>query len=201
MKITLFIFFSGLFFASPGRSQADIRAMLKQIALIAVHVRELEKAIEIARDGLTTIHDIKNGEFHLHQLFFSSLQSVNPAVARYSKIAEIISDQISIITGFQNILRRLRTDKTLPVSELTYVNAVYTHLTDECSESLSNLIAITTDGPFEMTDDERIERIDGIYADIKDKYAFTQAFTMSTNSLVSETTNDEHETSYLKMLE
>ena len=39
-----------------------------------------------------------------------------------------------------------------------------------------HLIAVTTDGNSEMTDDERIKRVDGIYDDMEDKYAFTQSF-------------------------
>ena len=65
---------------------------------------------EIARDGLTTIHEIKNGEFNLHNLFFSSLKTVNPEVAKYSRIAVIIADQVSIIGEFKS-LSKIKTSR------------------------------------------------------------------------------------------
>src|ERR1700676_2135401 len=106
MRKTLIILF--LFLAGTGlRAQSDIQAMLKQIALLAVYVKELENAINIAQDGLTTIGEIKNGEFNLHNLFFSSLQRVNPSVVKYSKIAEIIADQIAILSDFKTMIRRI----------------------------------------------------------------------------------------------
>ena len=69
MRIRVLLFFFSLGYCKISHAQSDIKLMLKQIALIAVHVKELEKAIEIARDGLTVIHEIKNGEFKLHNIF------------------------------------------------------------------------------------------------------------------------------------
>ena len=183
------------------KAQSDIQAMLKQIALLAVHVRELENAIEIARDGLTTINEIKHGEFNLHNIFFSSLQSVNPAVAKYSRIAVIIADQVSIVSDFKSLLQRLKSNREITTSELSYVESIYSNMTDECSKTLADLIAVTTNGSLEMTDDERIKRIDLIYDDMNDKYAFSSQFTSNAVKLLSERTNDEHDLRILKSLE
>src|SRR6202035_4749485 len=82
-------------------AQGDIQAMLKQIAKLEIYIVDLEKGYRIAREGLTFIGEIKKGEFNLHSLFFSSLQSVNPSVAKYSKIAVIVADQLSIVSSFK----------------------------------------------------------------------------------------------------
>jgi hypothetical protein len=198
-RIRLIFFFLSL--GGSAAAQADIQAMLKQIALIAVHVQELEKAIEIAKEGLATIYDIKNGEFNLHSLFFSSLKSVNPAVAKYSKIGEIIEDQGLILAGFQQLVRRLASSKTITPSTLSYVNAVYTHMTDECSKTLNDLMVVLTDDALEMTDDERIRRIDGFYRDMKDRSAFTVQFSSAATNLVRESEKESLETPVLKVLE
>ena len=107
----------------PVRAQGDIQAMLKQIALLAVYMKDLEDAMKIAKDGLTTISEIKNGEFNLHSLFFSSLQSVNPSVAKYSKIAEIISDQVAIVSNFKNLINT--TEQLRPHDK--FGNVLYQH--------------------------------------------------------------------------
>ncbi len=201
MRIRLIIFFTFLLMSFTTSAQSDIQVMLKQIALLAVQVRELEKAIEIARDGLTTINEIKHGEFNLHNIFFSSLQSVNPAVAKYSRIAVIIADQISIIREFKALLQKQEADKQVTTAELLYVRSVYAHVTDECEKKLSDLVTVTTSGSLEMTDDERIKRIDVIAGDMNDRYAFSRHFTSGTGQLMTERESEDKEIKLLRSLE
>src|SRR5665213_2261912 len=116
MKKWVIILFSVLG-SSVLHAQSDIQAMLKQIALLGVYVKELQNAIEIARDGLTTIWEIKNGELNLHNVFFNSLQRVNPSVAKYSKIAEIIADQVAIVSDFKSLIKRLNNSGRMTSAE------------------------------------------------------------------------------------
>jgi|SRR5580693_7000674 hypothetical protein len=186
---------------SAPKAQSDIQAMLKQIAKLEIYIIDLEKGYKIAREGLTTIGEIKKGEFNLHSLFFSSLQSVNPSVAKYSKISVIISDQLSIISSFKTLIQYLNKSGKLTNSEMQYVETVFTNMVNECTKSLNALIAVTTDGTLEMTDDERIRRIDGIYNDMEDKYAFTQSFTSKAGLLAEQRNDDANEYGLLKVLE
>ena len=195
-KLLLLIFVFSV--CGAARAQSDIKAMLKQIAKLEIYIIDLEKGYKIAREGLTTIGEIKNGEFNLHSLFFSSLKTVSPAIARYSKIAEIISDQVSIVQQFKKLLK-IQTG--FSSTEITYITSVYNHMTDECSKDLNALIAVLTDGEFEMTDDERIKRIDQIYSDMKDKYAFTQHFTIQSSQLIKERNSEVMENNFLKAME
>ncbi|HMH35210.1 MAG TPA: hypothetical protein VK543_19375 [Puia sp.] len=181
-------------------AQSDIKAMLKQITLLGIYIRDLEKAIVIAREGLKTIDEIKHGEFNLHNMFFSSLRSVNPAVVKYSKVAEIIVDQLAIVSDFKNLLDRLNSSGKITKAELSYVTAVYSHISDECSKSINDLIEVTSDGKLEMTDGERIKRIDGIYSAVKDKYAFTKSFTSNADRVARERIREPIENQLLKSL-
>ena len=201
MKRLLICLFTFFILQAPVRAQGDIQAMLKQIALLGVYAKELEHAIDIARDGLTTIGEIKNGEFNLHSLFFKSLQRVSPSVAKYSKIAEIIADHLAIISNFKNLIKRLNSSGRMTSSEMSYIHSVYSNISKECSKSFYDLVSVTTDGSLEMTDDERIKRIDGIYLDMKDKYAFTWDFTSEAGKIRQERENDAQEIRLLKSLE
>ena len=201
MKKVLFCLCVILSLHAAVEAQEDIQAMLKQIALLGVYVKDLENAIDIAKEGLTTIGEIKNGEFNLHSLFFSSLQKLNPSVAKYSRIAEIISDQLAIVSNFKNLIKRLNSSGRMTTSEITYISSVYDNISRECTKSLNDLISVTTDGKLEMTDDERVRRIDGIWAGMKDKYAFTQDFTTRVDKLSSERDTEIEENELLKTLE
>jgi hypothetical protein len=188
-------------FGQRAAAQADINAMVKQIGLYLVYLEDLEKGINIAKEGLTAISEIKNGEFNLHSLFFNSLETVKPAISTYSKIGEIISDQLAIVAGFKTLIKTVNSSGRLTSAEVGYINSVYNNLSNECTKSLADLIAVMTDGKLQMTDDERIKRIDGIYADTKDKYAFTQKFTSQASQLNEERTEALNETEMLKSLE
>lgn len=201
MKKCWFCLYTCFALCSDVRAQSDIQAMLKQIAKLEIYIIDLEKGYKIAREGLTTIGEIKKGEFNLHSLFFSSLQSVNPSVAKYSKIALIISDQLSIISSFKTLIQYLNKSGKLTNSEMQYVETVFTNMVNECTKNLNALIAVTTDGKLEMTDDERIRRIDGIYDDMEDKYAFTQSFISKTGLLVYQRNDEANDYGLLKALE
>jgi hypothetical protein len=194
LLLSIFIFTA----CSVTRAQSDIKAMLKQIAKLENYIIDLEKGYKIAREGLATIGEIKNGEFNLHSLFFSSLKTVSPAIARYLKIAEIISYEVSIGQQFKNLLKA---HAGFSPSEIAYIQQVYDHLTNECSKNLDALMEVLTDGKLEMTDDERIKRIDRLYRDTKEKYAFTLSFTQKANSLDLERKNQMQEMEMIKILE
>ncbi len=183
------------------RAQSDIQAMLKQIAKLEIYIVDLEKGYKIAREGLSTIGEIKKGEFNLHSVFFSSLESVNPSVAKYSKIAIIVADQLSIVSQFKSLIQKTNSSGKLTNAELQYIQAVYLNISDESMKTLNSLIAVLTDGTFEMTDDERIKRIDLSYNDMEDKYAFTQSFCDKANQINFLRMDEANEYGLLKALE
>ncbi len=62
---------------------------------------------------------------------------------------------------------------------------------DECGKDLEELLLVITSGKVEMTEDERIKRLDNVYAAIRDKSAFTQHFTGQVQTLVSQKENEQ----------
>ncbi len=200
MKRTM-IFILVILCSGFARAQSDIQAMLKQIAKLEIYIIDLEKGYKIAQEGLTTISEIKKGEFNLHSIFFSSLESVNPSVAKYSKIAIIISDQLSIISAFKSLIQKLDNSGRITNAELQYIQVIYSNISDESMKTLNSLLAVLTDGTFEMTDDERIKRIDRIYEDMEDKYAFSQSFVSKASLLADDRSDEANEYGLLKSLE
>jgi len=170
--------------------------MLAQIAALQAYIVDAEKGYQIAQQGLTFIGELKKGEFDLHSAFFNSLKAVNPSITNYSKIFDIISYQESIIKDFKKILAI----KNMNAAELSYLQSVYNNMSDACAKSLNDLINIITDGTYQMKDNERVHRIDNIYADMKDKYAFTQSFTSEASLLSSQRQSELNEVDFLEKL-
>jgi len=150
--------------------------LVQQIAAMQVYIGYAQKGYTIASEGLSTIGDFKLGEFNLHTGYFNSLKNVNPKIKQYAKVADIMAMQVTIIQGYGRTRRHVRESGAFNGEELDYIMRVLGRLLDDCSNTLDELITVTTDGNPEMKDDERLKRIDILYKDMTDKYTFSQSF-------------------------
>lgn len=150
--------------------------LMQQIAALRVYVDEAQRGYEIIREGMTRISDFTGGELGLHTQYFSSLKSVNPEILRYTKVPEIISLQARIIQNSKRASWQLNSSDAFSAGEQAYFNRVLSRLMEDSDNALDELISITTGGQLEMTDGERLKRIDRIYDDVQDKLAFSQIF-------------------------
>lgn len=165
------------------QKKTQIKYLGQQIAALQVYAGYLEKGYHIAQQGLTAVNSIKHGDFSLHQAFFSSLKKVNTSVTKYAKVAEIIALQIGIVKKYKNCYNQARQSGLFNSNEVSYIYNVFGSLLDDCTNDISELITLTTDGQLQLKDDERLKRIDGLYSDMLDKYRFAQSFTNETSLL------------------
>ncbi len=150
--------------------------LLQQIAVLQVYLGYAKKGYNIVTSGINTIRNIKNGDFNLHRDFFNRLKNVNPAIRKYAKVADIVAYQVKIIKQAKFTLQQIRETKQFTEAELDYCKQVFDNLLDECMKTVEELILVTTSRKLEMKDDERLKRIDGLYADVQDKYSFACSF-------------------------
>jgi hypothetical protein len=159
-----------------NQNQQMTRNLVIQIGLFQTYLGYLKKGYDIVNKGVSLVRDIKDGEFSLHKDYFSSLKNVNPKIKNYSKVAEIISLQLSILDQYHKTFSKVKSSKLFGERELKYFSSVYSNLLDETAKSLDELILLTTSGNLELTDDERIGRLDKLYEDMKEKHSFIQHF-------------------------
>ncbi len=70
--------------ASQNKTQKEY--LIEQIAQLKIYLELTEKGYKIAKEGLTTIGQIKRGEFKLHKNRFDSLLIVNPKIGSSSRL-------------------------------------------------------------------------------------------------------------------
>jgi hypothetical protein len=150
--------------------------LLQQVAALQVYIEYAEKGYSIAREGLTTIGGFTRGEFDLHNVFFTSLKTVNPEIRRYAKVADMISMQVRIVQDYNRTYRQLSAGNAFNDEELAYIRRVFSRLLDDCEKTLDELITVTIDSRLEMKDDERMARIDKLYRDMQHQYTFSRSF-------------------------
>ena len=182
------------------QKKTQIKYLLQQIAANKVYIDYIEKGYKIAHTGLQTIHDIKKGDFNLHFNFLDSLKKVKPAVKNWAKVAEIIAYQLRIIKNGKQTIKDIREAGQFTDDELDYCKMVFDNLLEECLKNMDELFMVTTDGILTMKDDERMKRIDKLYVDMQDKYAFTSSFSNEMGILSAQRLSEQTEISLSEKL-
>ncbi|MBC6109498.1 hypothetical protein ACFOG5_04425 [Pedobacter fastidiosus] len=177
-----------------NQKKTQKKYLLEQLVALKMYAGYLKKGYDIVGSGVGTVKDIKNGEFSLHSTFFTSLKNVNPAIRKNAKVSSIISLQISIVKAFKSI----GDNDGLELSDNQYILGVKDRVTDNCLDDMEELLLVITSGRLEMSDDERIERLDSIYERMRDKAAFAQSFTAQVNLLIHQRKNEQKSINHLR---
>lgn len=176
-------------------AQDNTSAMLKQIALLQVYIGYLEKGYDIARKGLKTIADIKDGHWKMDIEFFNSLKNVNPKVRDYVKVAAIFQQQVQIVRVCGSLRKQ-----SFNTDEVDYIHSVCDHIISECETVVDQLMVVLKDGSLTMSDDERITAIDSIYETVTDQYSFIKDFSEQARLLLRSRLKDKNDINVSKVL-
>ncbi len=140
----------------------------------------MKDAYTIIFKGYTAVKDLSQGNFTLHKTFLDGLMEVSPAVKKYKRITDIFSYQARILKEYKAAWQQFRDDKQFTSTEIDYLGKVYTNLFNETLKSLEELAMVITSGKLRMSDDERLQAIDRIYASVVDQYSFLNEFNNNT---------------------
>ncbi len=189
----LFVLVVIIWFANTMRAQTAAewlnqkkkqkKYLVQQIAALQVYAGYLSKGYTIVKDGLHTIQNIKHGDLDLHTEYFTSLSAVNSKIKRYAIVADILSMQMSIAKQTSNAIKRFIGSGQFTSQESAYLKNVFNNILRACVGKLDDLYNIITDKNLKMKDDERVEAIDKIYADVQDMQVFTSSFCNNTTGL------------------
>jgi hypothetical protein len=152
------------------------KRLIEQIAALQVYIGYAQQGYSIANKGLTTVRNIKNGDFNLHRDFISSFKKVNPKIKGYAKVADIIALQLRIILSIKECLKGVKEARQFSIAEIDHCSTVFQNVLNASLENIDQLFEIISDGELQMKDDERLKRIDALYTDMQDKYAFSSSF-------------------------
>jgi hypothetical protein len=167
--------------------------LVQQIVALKVYLKYMKEGYDIAKKGLNMIGDIKDGNFNDHSTYFGSLRLVNEAIGNSPKISLIIVYQKAVIRDLQKLNVECRNSASFSLDEIEYIGSVHNNLLIECEKVIASLNTVITDDSSQMTDHERIRRINFIYNDMKDKYSFTRTFCNSARMLVMQRKSEMNE--------
>jgi len=166
--------FLGGFFSQQSQKE---KLMAEQVAGYQIYLHAISSGYHIAQTGLNTAHDLKNGTFSLHTAYFNSLEQVNPVVQNNPK-GKAIADLYAQLNGqFDRELQWQKQQQQLSAAELANLQKVAANIKKISDADMGELTDVLTPGKLQLTDEQRLARLDKLYAAMKDKAAFTASFT------------------------
>ena len=187
---------------SYGQTQEAKQLLLdvEKLAQLKNILTDLKKGYEIVSGGYTAIKNISEGNFNLHNVFLSSLLEVSPTVKKYKRIADIVSTQLRIVSGYKTALRQLKESGKFTVNEISYIQNVYSNLFNQSLKNLDALATIVTAGKMRMSDDERLSAIDNVWKEVDNEYNFLQHFNNQAKVLALQRAKEQNDISTINQL-
>lgn len=149
---------------------------LEKLSQLKSILSNMKKGYEVVSKGYSTIKDLSEGNYKLHQAFLDGLLAVNPELRRYRKVADIVRYQAEILSEYKSAFTRIRQGGRFTGQELDYLSKVYGNLLKGSLENLDELTMVLTAGELRMSDQERILAIDRLYEDMQGKRRFLRGF-------------------------
>lgn len=170
--------------------------LINQIAALQVYIGYAKKGYEVVSGGIHTVRDIKNGEFGMHSAFFGSLKTVSPFIRDNAKVAEILAMQLAI----SKALGESRHHALLSEDSRTYIDDVRENVLAECAKDLEELLLAVTSDKVEMTEDQRLQRLDKVHESMTDRSAFVRHFTAQVRTLIAQKEREQKQNENLKKI-
>lgn len=165
--------------------------LIEQIAQLKIYLELTEKGYKIAQEGLTTIGDIKRGEFKLHKNRFDSLLIVNPKIGSSSRLKQITDLHGRVNQTCEKLPAQL--EPSFNADQMAYINKVLKLVYDDCQSVLSNLFLVIRNGNLSMSDDQRLKRIELCFQQMQDNYIFVKDFDQKTKLLARQLKDEQSE--------
>lgn len=198
IKVSILILIAGL--VTPACKGQSFEA--QQLLLNWEKLKQLEEILDnmyrgyvILDKGYTTIKDIAEGNYSLHQAFLDGLFAINPNISNYRRVPLIIDYQKLLLKEYQDAFNRFKQDPNFNPEEIEYLANVYKFLFDATLRNIDDLLTVITATKLRMSDDERMAAIDRIFSDMEDKVIFLRSFNNSTELLAiqrARSKNDVH---------
>lgn len=192
---------------SPNRSNAQAKELaqlalnIEKLAQFRQILSDLKKGYEILSGGYNTIKNISQGNFQLHKVFLDGLMEVNPAIKKYSRVADIVEYQIALVKEYKKAFQYVKSSGSFTIAEIEYMGRVYGRLFDASLQNLDDLFTVITASNLRMSDEERLDAIDKIHSEMLDKLTFLRHFNSSNTVMAVQRMKELKEVERMKAME
>ena len=166
-----------------GQEVQQLLLNVEKLAQLKNILEDLKKGYQIVSHGYSTIKNLSQDNFSLHEVFLDGLLEVSPTVRNYRRITDIVRAQISLVKECKTGYRRFVSTGFFSPEELKYIKSVSENLVNQSFKNIEALIILVTGGKLRMSDDERLTAIDAIWKEASDQLTFLRHFNQDTKLL------------------
>ena len=156
---------------STGQDMAQLILDIQKLLQFKAILSDMKQGYIILTQGYQQVKDLSRGNFNLHSVFLDALLQVNPEISKYARVADIIADEVSILTEYKKAYAQFRNSGNFNADELDYLAKVYAQVTNAALDDVNNLADVITASRLRMSDDERLSAIVYWPAMINDPYS------------------------------
>ncbi|WP_343748159.1 hypothetical protein [Fluviicola sp.] len=161
---------------ASAQKNKELKIQMEQLAKYKLQSTIVKEKNRIDEQGLDNISRYKNGTSVLYSEYFKSLFTVNVNIKNGDK-AQYIRDVIDEIKRFfPSTITKATNSGIYERGEIAYFLKVYDNVLKDCNDIIRNLNAVTSNNQLEMSDDQRIERIDLLHDRMVSAYMFSRQF-------------------------
>ncbi|RZK13154.1 MAG: TerB family tellurite resistance protein [Flavobacterium sp.] len=183
LYLLLLLYTIGISARAQSQEAQQLLLNVEKLSQLKNILADMKKGYQVVSGGYNTIKNISQGNFSLHEVFLDGLMLVSPEVKKYRRVADILSYQKNIISEYKSAFKRFNASENFNLTEIDYLGRVYKQLFDQSLDNLDELAMVITSAKLRMSDDERLQAIDRIFADVQDKLVFLRDFNSKATSI------------------
>jgi hypothetical protein len=181
LAITLILSTSNIKAQSIAQLITQLELDIQKLSELKTILNDMYASYEIIDKGYTDIKNIARGNYTLHELYLDGLLAISPSVKNYEHIPDIINKEYTIISESNAASRRFNAGGHFSAQELVYIVNTYASLMQQSEKEIDELTMVITADQLRMSDAERMQAIDRVYADITGQLRFLRQFNNTTS--------------------
>jgi flagellin-specific chaperone FliS len=136
----------------------------------------------------------------LYKDYFEELQKVKLVLTYYHKVNEIAALQLAIAKEYKRSFDGIRQDIHFSPDEVSYMESVYSGIIEESLKNLDGLYLVINSFATQMSDEKRMEIINGVQKAIQKNYDDLRSFSTQNIQLSVARAKDQTEILVIKNL-
>ncbi|MBX0335368.1 conjugal transfer protein TraI [Pontibacter sp. HSC-14F20] len=143
-----------------------------------IWLQNAQKVLEnkLSELRLTEISEWSERQRRLYADYYDELWQVKQAIATYRQVREIITLQAALVSEYRRAYGLFRQDGHLSPAELEYLYRVYAGILSESIQHLDQALLVTSSFATQMSDGERLSRLEAAAAGIRQHYSDLRRF-------------------------
>lgn len=163
-------------------------------------LQQMYKGYQVVSSGYNSVKSVAQGNLNLHQAFLDGLMIVSPTVRKYPRVADIINDQMELVSEYRSAYGSFKQDPHFNPDEISYMTDVYNNLVSASLSNLNTLTMVMSDNQLRMSDNERLRMIDMLYTTGHDQLTFLRQFNNQTRDVAIVRANNQNDQQTIQKL-